>query len=221
VCLRSYVTAKQPECNNITVVEAVRATFAATPFFKPVFTAGQIYGGDAPSVSNPAYQIWEEAKGIWQSDDSDLENRIRCFISVGAGISDGHGSYLRTAASLTSTGTSDLVNGFSPPYGLDSPQNEEVWAVVSETLADIRADAWDTSERFRQHHCRLYDRGYMFRFDVSEGLPTVGLDECLKKDKIRRATITYLQAQQAINMRRCVDHMSTMQRACSILSLVL
>ncbi|KAF5584088.1 calcium-independent phospholipase A2-gamma [Fusarium pseudocircinatum] len=76
------------------------------------------------------------------------------------------------------------------------------------TLAKMATDVERTEEtslkRWRQH----LDRGSVFRFNVDQGLQTVGVKEYKKKGEIQAATYKYLNSQvQSSLLQRCVGNL--------------
>lgn len=67
--------------------EACLATSAASSFFDPI-TIGQ-YGeefidGATTGSNNPVWELWNQAKLIW--DSKPFENSIGCLVSIGTGV---------------------------------------------------------------------------------------------------------------------------------------
>lgn len=79
--LRSYQTDTTVDEVNCTIVEAARATSAASSFFAPIEIEGQKFVDGATGSNNPVDDVYDEANTIWPNEDSPLER----FVSVGTG----------------------------------------------------------------------------------------------------------------------------------------
>ncbi|KAL4723008.1 hypothetical protein ACLX1H_010249 [Fusarium chlamydosporum] len=80
------------------------------------------------------------------------------------------------------------------------------------TLGKMYTDAERTAEasmsRWRQH----YDQGRYFRFNVENGLKSVGMKEYRKKGEIQGATYRYLDGQaQSLRLRKCIENLALKQ----------
>ncbi|KAJ4128640.1 hypothetical protein NW765_013030 [Fusarium oxysporum] len=70
---------------NATICQAARATSAATTFFNPVSIGGMKFVDGALGANNPVDQVEEEAREIWCSDTGNLQQLVKCFVSIGTG----------------------------------------------------------------------------------------------------------------------------------------
>ncbi|KAF2266442.1 FabD/lysophospholipase-like protein [Lojkania enalia] len=81
VRLRNYRTAMTVDEVNCTIVEAARATSAASSFFAPIEIEGQKFVDGATGSNNPVDDVLDEVNTIWPGENSRLER----FVSVGTG----------------------------------------------------------------------------------------------------------------------------------------
>lgn len=81
VRLRSYETLLSVQEVGCTIVEAARATSAASSFFKPVIIQGQSFVDGATAYNNPVEEVLEEAEQIWDARDLQFDK----FLSIGTG----------------------------------------------------------------------------------------------------------------------------------------
>ncbi|RDW89126.1 hypothetical protein BP6252_01158 [Coleophoma cylindrospora] len=87
VVLRSYTSTEALNNLPATICQAVRATSAATSFFEPV-TIGPYkrnFVDGALSANNPVDEIWNEAQNVWCTGDTELNDMLKCVISIGTG----------------------------------------------------------------------------------------------------------------------------------------
>ncbi|KAF4964394.1 hypothetical protein FSARC_7659 [Fusarium sarcochroum] len=82
VRLRNYETPLTVQEVDCTIVEAVRATSAASSFFSPVTIEGQTFIDAAVGYNNPVDEVLEEVYQVWAGPNSSIER----FVSVGTGI---------------------------------------------------------------------------------------------------------------------------------------
>ncbi|KAI1375915.1 hypothetical protein F4677DRAFT_105345 [Hypoxylon crocopeplum] len=90
------------------------------------------------------------------------------------------------------TGTPALVP-FSPdPAG------------IAKALKAISTDTEVTASMFQKHHSKLFKNGQAFRFNVTSGLESVGLQEVGKWDEIGAATRAYIQEEDTfVKLKKC------------------
>lgn len=75
-------------------------------------------------------------------------------------------------------------------FGTDLLQNE-----VGKALVAIATNSDQIADTFQKHHSKLYQDGIAFRYNVGQGLETIGLEEATKMDDIQAATRRYIQTQ--------------------------
>lgn len=83
VRLRSYPGPKSLDI-PATILEAARATAAATSFFEPVSIGARRFVDGALGANNPVDEVEGEASDIW-CPETELKPLVKCFISIGTG----------------------------------------------------------------------------------------------------------------------------------------
>lgn len=174
---RAYQSERALVEDRATIWEAARATSAASGFFDPISIGkhGQEYVDAGLGCNNPVDEVWTEAQDIWSSEEDDLAALVKCFISIGTG----------------NPGTNPIENG--------------VFKMFSKTLKDIVTETEKTAEVFAQTHRGLHSDRRYFRFNVEQGLQSVGLEEYKREKEIVSATSLYMESQ----------HMQLQTRNCS------
>jgi hypothetical protein len=84
VRLRSYTLPDWPD-NPATICQAGLATSAATTFFDPVSIDDRTFADGGFGANNPVDEVEGEASNIWGSEEKDLKELVKCFISIGTG----------------------------------------------------------------------------------------------------------------------------------------
>jgi predicted acylesterase/phospholipase RssA len=185
VLLRSYQS--HNALNNIpaTICEAVRATFAATSFFKPVTIGprGRKFVDGGLGANNPVDQIWNEAQNIWCFGEVELCDLLKCFVSVGTG----------------NPGRKPIAEG--------------AMNFFLETMVGIATQTEETAKVFIERHRHLYLAKRYFRFNVQQGLQAVGLEEYKKEALIDAATAEYMDSQET-RLAAQVCAMNLKQKQC-------
>ncbi|KAK7735475.1 hypothetical protein SLS63_003945 [Diaporthe eres] len=74
----TLVSVQEVDC---TIVEAARATSAASSFFKPVVIQDQTFVDGATAYNNPVEEVLDEAEQIWEARDLQFDK----FLSIGTG----------------------------------------------------------------------------------------------------------------------------------------
>ncbi|KAJ5963990.1 uncharacterized protein N7479_003866 [Penicillium vulpinum] len=72
--------------NTAKIWEAARATSAATTFFEPITISDETFVDGATGANNPINQIWSEAADLWGLNAAQLEENVKCLVSIGTGI---------------------------------------------------------------------------------------------------------------------------------------
>lgn len=80
--LRNYETELTVEDVKCTILEAARATSAASGFFTPVTIEQQTFVDAAVGYNNPVNEVFDEVQQIWGRSNRGMER----FISIGTGI---------------------------------------------------------------------------------------------------------------------------------------
>ncbi|OJD27184.1 hypothetical protein ACJ73_01426 [Blastomyces percursus] len=162
-----------------TILDAARATSAATSFFEPAAIGTRRYVDGALGANNPVDEVWNEAQNIWCADDGALEPLVNCFISIGTG---------------------------NPGV---SPMNEGALKMLATDMVKMATQTERTAETFQARHRGLFDRERYFRFNVAQGLQTVGLEEYKKQGLLEAATDDYLTStEQRVRLRNCVKRLN-------------
>lgn len=80
---------------------------------------------------------------------------------------------------------------------------------IGQTLVAISTETEKTAERFQRDKVELDVTGRYYRFNVSGGLDSVGLEEAKKIDLIAAATRDYVASQDVFKqMKACGDNLS-------------
>ena len=78
-----------------------------------------------------------------------------------------------------------------------------------DTLVHISTETQQTAETFQRTHSELEGNGQYFRFNVSNGLEKIGIEDASKKDEVMALTDRYIQSQDVFTkMRRCCRRLS-------------
>ena len=79
---------------------------------------------------------------------------------------------------------------------------------LAEVLRRIVTDSESEQTRFRRRNEKMVDEGRLFRFNVSQGLDTVGIEEYKATEEVEAHTSTYLRMPDtAREIRRCAASM--------------
>ncbi|KAJ6081476.1 hypothetical protein N7499_006350 [Penicillium canescens] len=166
---------------KISILEAARATSAATSFFDPIQIGphGQKYVDGALSCNNPVDEVWREAQDLWCQETGDLKDLVKCFISIGTG---------------------------NP--GL-SPIHDNAFNFLNDDLVALATETEKTARNFEITHRGLLEQPpRYYRFNVEQGLQEVGLEEFEKENIIVSNTNAYLGSQQEVfRVRDCADNL--------------
>lgn len=80
---------------------------------------------------------------------------------------------------------------------------------IHTTLAAIATETEQTAETFRQHKTHLDHAGQYYRFNVTNGLEDIGLEESKKKKEIAAATRRYIKSQEVYRqMQACANNVA-------------
>lgn len=81
---------------------------------------------------------------------------------------------------------------------------------IAKTLKDIATETEKSAESFHRAHSDLDDGNRYFRFNVSHGLESVGLEDASQKGTIMAATTRYVASESVMKqMRLCGNNLST------------
>lgn len=167
---------------HATICQAALATSAATTFFDPVSIGDRTFADGGLGANNPVDEIEGEASNIWCSETGDLKPLVKCFISIGTG------------------------NPGKTPF------EDSIFKFLGQTLVDIATETENTEKKFIARWAKHFDENRYFRFNVDQGLQTIGLDEYKKKGAIESATGGYLtHTAQKFRVRDCIQNMKLKQ----------
>ncbi|KAJ6184435.1 hypothetical protein N7519_005736 [Penicillium mononematosum] len=88
VVLSSYYNERRGSdlLNTAKIWEVARATSAATTFFDPITISDEAFVDGATGANNPIQEIWTEAADVWGLQLGQLEENVKCLVSIGTGI---------------------------------------------------------------------------------------------------------------------------------------
>lgn len=136
----------------------------------------------ALGANNPVKQVESEAGAVWRDETRDLNPLVKCFVSIGTGN----------------------------PGKL--PIQDRIDKFIAETLVKIATETETTATEFIDRWRQQHDQRRFFRFNVEQGLQTVGLAEHDKRGVIETATEQHMcDAAQESRVRDCVQNLRTKQ----------
>lgn len=176
--------------NKARIWEVVRATSAATSFFEPIKIDGIDYvDGAIGGSNNPMNAMLNEALDLWQTD-----SKWRLDSNIKCFISIGTGERVPR------------------PLG-DSISD------IARTLVKNATDCDEVVENFRRQHPNLVEENLFFRFNASNGLDKIGLEQHQRLDEIKSATETYLQQDEVFrSLKYCYQNLRLRRRVCKSMS---
>ena len=119
---------------------------------------------------------------IWCSESAELKPLVKCFLSIGTG--------------------NPGIKAFE----------ESVFKFLGQTVVDIATETEETEKKFIAKWRKHFDENRYFRFNVDQGLQTIGLDEYKKHGDIEAATDRYLINQAQKNrVRYCIQNLKLKQ----------
>ncbi|KAF2478028.1 phospholipase, patatin family protein [Lindgomyces ingoldianus] len=165
-----------------TVCEAALATSAVTTFFDPVSIGCRTFADGGFGANNPVEEVEGEAANIWCSETRDLMPLVKCFISIGTG-NPGKKAFEDNMAKF-----------------------------LSETVVQIASETEAAEKKFIARWAKHFDEKRYFRFNVEQGLQSIGLDEYKKKGAIEAASEGYLtHIAQKSRVRDCIQNLRLKQ----------
>lgn len=165
-----------------TICQAALATSAATTFFEPVQIGNRTFADGGLGANNPVDEVEGEAANIWCSESGELKPMVKCFISIGAG--------------------NPGIKAFE----------DNIVKFLGQTVVGIATETEETERKFIARWRRHFDANRYFRFNVEQGLQTIGLDEYNEKGPIESATQRYLAHQaQKNHVRDCIHNLRQKQ----------
>lgn len=151
--------------NIATVIQAACATSAATTFFDPVKIGEESFVDGATGANNPIYEIWTEAADVWR----DSENwRLEDHVQCVISIGTGMPSLKPFGDNLMSIGSA---------------------------LIGIATKTEEVAEVFRKVNTALFSNKRAFRFNVTRGLESIGLEDAAAVGAIQAATRNHIQTE--------------------------
>jgi hypothetical protein len=173
-----------PHESNIqaTICQAALATSAATTFFDPVSIGDRTFADGGLGANNPVDEVEGEASNIWCSETGDLKPLVKCFLSIGTG------------------------NPSKKAF------EDSMIKFLGHTVVDIATETENTEKKFVARWAKHFDEKRYYRFNVDQGLQSVGLDEYKKKGAIEAATEGYLtHIAQKFRVRDCIQNLRLKQ----------
>jgi hypothetical protein len=173
-----------PDESNIatTIYQAALATSAATTFFKPVSIGNRTFANGGLGVNNPVDEVEGEAANIWCSESGDLKPLVKCFLSIGTG--------------------NPGIKVF----------DDSIFKILGQTVVDIAIETEETEKKFIARWRKHFDENRYFRFNVDQGLQTIGLGEYKEKGAMESATERYLKhTERKFRVRDCIQNLRLKQ----------
>ena len=177
VLFKSYATNDADDLIGDTKIwQACRATSAAKTFFDPIEIGSEKFSDGGLRYNNPMRLVWDEACRIHGIQSIDLHKSIDCFVSIGTGV---------------------------PEFPREA---ENRLPKLIKLLQQIATETENTAKEFHREKSSLYQNKQCFRFNVSNGLQGIGLDEADKQARIKASTRAYLRDEGTrIKAQDCAD----------------
>jgi hypothetical protein len=150
-------------------LQAARATLAAPSFFEPVVIDGITFYDGGLGDNNPSIEAWEEIRDIWKPRKDSIADILSCFISIGCG-----------------------------DPGLQTIE-KSAFKFLSESLVNIATETNRTATRFHNANGELFREKKCMRFNVEQGLQSVGMEEYKERNKIKNAAEKYITTPTTID----------------------
>ncbi|KAG9242296.1 hypothetical protein BJ878DRAFT_555788 [Calycina marina] len=169
-----------PEASKIpaTICQAALATSAATTFFEPVGIGKRLFADGGLGANNPVDEVEGEAADIWCSESGDLKALVKCFVSIGTG--------------------NPGIKAFE----------KSIFKFLGQTVVGIATETEETERKFIAKWRKHFDENRYFRFNVDQGLQSIGLDEYKQQGAMEAATERYLDNQAQKNrVRDCIKNL--------------
>ncbi|KAJ5729684.1 Acyl transferase/acyl hydrolase/lysophospholipase [Penicillium malachiteum] len=159
--LRSYDSLDK-NAPSPTICEAALATSAATRFFDPVSIGDRQFVDGAFGANNPIEEVEEEACDIWCSSKRNLQDLVKCLISVGTGVAG------------------------------NQALDDNIVKFLSKTLVRMATKPAGVERRFMARWRRECEENRCFRFNVVRAMEDVLMTDYQKRSLIETATHDYL-----------------------------
>jgi predicted acylesterase/phospholipase RssA len=164
------------------ICQAALATSAATTFFEPVSIGNRTFADGGLGANNPVDEVEGEASNIWCSETGDLKPLVKCFISIGTG-NPGKKAF-----------------------------EDSMFKFLGQTVVEIATETEKTEKNFIARWAKHFDKKRYYRFNVEQGLQSIGLNEYKKKGPIEAATEGYLtHIAQKLRVRDCIQNLRLKQ----------
>ncbi|KAG9232660.1 hypothetical protein BJ875DRAFT_514103 [Amylocarpus encephaloides] len=171
------------ESNILATIYEAALTTSATTTFEPVRIGNRMFADSGLGVNNPVDEVEGEAANIWCSETADLKPLVKCFISIRTG--------------------NPGIKAFE----------ESMFKFLSQTVVSIATETEETEKRFIAKWRKHFDENRYFRFNVDQGLQSIGLDEYKQKGAMESATNRYLVNQAQKNrVRDCIENLNLKQK---------
>ncbi|KAK2736278.1 hypothetical protein FQN57_000808 [Myotisia sp. PD_48] len=190
VYLRSYRSTYSPNTRRSTKIwEAARATSAASSFFDPISIS---FDGLREDFVDGATGANNPIQEVW-GEASEIWDFETLKYNLNCLVSIG-------------TGISSIE-----PFKTGLLE-------IGQTLARISTATEETAESFKRAHPDIDSSGRYFRFNVSNGLQEIGLEDASQKDQIGAVTRKYMESRDTIKlMQSCVSFMSEKENTRSLI----
>jgi predicted acylesterase/phospholipase RssA len=180
VLFRSYeVDGTEIQC---TILEAARATSAAPTYFPEAEIDGNLYVDGGIGYNNPTEEAIREAHRIWPGRE------IGCLVSLGTGLMQPISGATRSREQLGNIiGT--VFQGMMPLTA------EKL--TVAQYCTELATSCQVTHDHVVENIAvakKPRERARYYRFNVTSGMSSVGLDEAHKLKEISQMTDGYLNA---------------------------
>ncbi|CAI6342365.1 unnamed protein product [Periconia digitata] len=173
-----------PHESNIpsTICQAALATSATTTFFESVSIGHRSFTDGQLGANNPVDQVEGEAGNIWCPETGELKPLVKCFISIGTG-NPGNKAF-----------------------------EDKTIDVLSQTVVEIAKETENTERKFIDRWAGKFDEKRYFRFNVEQGLQSIGLEEYNMRGRIEALTEAYItHKDRYFRMRDCVGNLRLKQ----------
>jgi predicted acylesterase/phospholipase RssA len=192
--------------NSVEIWQAARATSAATTFFDSIEILGEEFADGAFRANNPINEMWTEAGDTLVDREREREKELERGLQRKGhqeGWAEREKDRGKGVASDADLRLEDNVGCFVSIGTGKSAFNtmDDSLRGIFETLKGIATDCETVVETFERQRRHILE-GRFFRFNVPQGLDTVGLEEVAKRSTIIGATRSYLETNATVRMIR-------------------
>jgi hypothetical protein len=173
--MRSYGTL-EADPFDCAIWECARATCAAPTYFRPIVIDGVKYGDGGVGWNNPSEEAIFEASNIWPN------RRIGCLVSLGTGLEDA--VQLRDEVDSTSLARS-MFKLITPGRSLQLD--------VAEYCVRALTNCENVHRRIDGNPNLFIPVGSYFRFNVTQSMSKIDLEEWKKTNDMIALTKDYMQ----------------------------